>query len=62
MALVQIPLDANTSRDARNKIELQKLGWRVIEVWECEVCDLSKLSERLRREFGLPKNCGGQVA
>ena len=51
--------DANTSRDARNKIELQAMSWRVIEVWECEVRDLSGLRERLRGAFGLPADCGG---
>lgn len=45
--------DANVSRDARNRIDLQMLGWRVIEVWECEVRDLAALRDRLRKEFGL---------
>jgi DNA mismatch endonuclease (patch repair protein) len=27
----------NRQRDRRNQRELQKLGWRVIKVWECEV-------------------------
>ena len=45
--------DANVSRDARNRIDLQVLGWRVIEVWECEVRDLAALRDRLRKEFGL---------
>lgn len=47
--------EANTSRDARNKIELERLGWRVVEVWECEVGDLIKLRERLFMEFDLRK-------
>ena len=45
--------DANVARDARNKVELKKLGWRVIEVWECQVRDLTALRVRLSREFGL---------
>lgn len=47
--------NANTGRDARNKIELKKLGWRVIEVWECQVRDLATLRDQLRGEFGLSR-------
>lgn len=47
--------EANTSRDARNKIELERIGWRVVEVWECEMGDLMKLRERLLTEFDLRK-------
>lgn len=27
----------NRARDARNKIELEKLGWRILELWECDI-------------------------
>lgn len=27
--------DANVSRDRRSGVELRKLGWRVLTVWEC---------------------------
>lgn len=47
--------EANTSRDARTKIELERMGWRVVEVWECEVGDLMTLRERLLTEFDLRK-------
>jgi DNA mismatch endonuclease (patch repair protein) len=47
--------EANVSRDARNRIALEKLGWRVVEVWECEIGDLTKLRERLLAEFNSPK-------
>ena len=30
-------LNGNAARDARVKSELQKLGWRVLTVWECEL-------------------------
>lgn len=30
-------LDGNLARDARNIAELQRLGWRVLVLWECEV-------------------------
>lgn len=29
--------DRNVERDARVKLELEALGWRVFTVWECEV-------------------------
>jgi hypothetical protein len=29
-------LEGNRARDERNKAALEALGWRVIEVWECE--------------------------
>ena len=44
--------DANVRRDAANKLALQHLGWRVIEVWECEVRDLESLGKRLHNELG----------
>lgn len=28
---------ANIERDARNKADLRRLGWRVIVLWECEL-------------------------
>lgn len=32
-------LNGNRERDQRNLQELTKLGWRAIEVWECELGD-----------------------
>lgn len=32
-------LNGNRERDRRNLRELASLGWRVIEVWECELGD-----------------------
>lgn len=29
-------LNLNIERDAKNKIVLERLGWRVLEVWECK--------------------------
>ena len=29
-------LEGNRARDERNRLRLEKLGWRVIIVWECE--------------------------
>jgi DNA mismatch endonuclease (patch repair protein) len=33
----QTKLDGNAARDKRVKIELAKMGWRVLTVWECEL-------------------------
>ncbi len=44
----------NVERDVRNTAELQKLGWNVIVVWECELKNkvldntLEQLYDRLR--------------
>jgi len=40
-------LDRNIERDRNNIAELQKLGWQVLIVWECEIKDLQKLEETL---------------
>ncbi|MBU6440520.1 MAG: DNA mismatch endonuclease Vsr [Betaproteobacteria bacterium] len=44
---------ANVQRDQRNRLALEGLGWRVIEVWECEVRDPQSLAKRLRELFEL---------
>jgi len=38
----------NVGRDARNLERLERLGWRVLVVWECELKDADVLKERLR--------------
>jgi len=45
--------DANVRRDARNKAALEALGWRIVEVWECEVRDLESLAMRIRALFAV---------
>ncbi|MEQ1697864.1 MAG: hypothetical protein ABL901_18685 [Hyphomicrobiaceae bacterium] len=42
-------LQRNVERDRRNRDELERLGWRVLIVWECETKDLDELRRRLRR-------------
>jgi DNA mismatch endonuclease (patch repair protein) len=37
----------NVARDARNKRELRRLGWRVVVVWECQAADRAALRRRL---------------
>ena len=36
-------------RDRRNQLALQKAGWRVLIVWECELKDLETISIRVKR-------------
>jgi len=38
----------NVERDRRNVEDLEKAGWRVAVVWECQTKDLAALSDRLR--------------
>ncbi len=39
----------NVERDKRNKIELEKNGWRVITVWQCELKNKKIQEETLNR-------------
>ncbi len=43
----------NVARDAANRRELRRMGWRTVVVWECELGRPERLARRLRREFGL---------
>lgn len=43
---------ANVARDKRNIAELHALGWKTLEIWECEVEDAIALRKRLRRFLG----------
>lgn len=40
-------LRRNVERDAKNVEALIAAGWRVLVVWECEVCDEEVLKQRL---------------
>jgi DNA mismatch endonuclease (patch repair protein) len=42
-------LEANKQRDARNKKQLQRAGWKVLTIWECETKDTERLKRKLRR-------------
>lgn len=37
-------LDSNVIRDQQVKADLERLGWRVIAVWECELREPDKLA------------------
>lgn len=42
-------LEGNQRRDRENQVKLQKLGWQVCIVWECEMKSSSRLAKRLSR-------------
>lgn len=42
-------LEGNRARDARNAAALERLGWRVAVVWECESRDRAALGGLLER-------------
>lgn len=44
--------DANVDRDARVIEALERLGWQVAIIWECEVKTPEAAAERLLRVFG----------
>lgn len=44
-------LESNVKRDARVKMQLQKLGWTVIVVWECDLDSPQKLATRLDHQL-----------
>jgi DNA mismatch endonuclease (patch repair protein) len=46
-------LERNRERDRTNAASLRKLGWRVLTVWECELCDPVRLKRKLARHFGI---------
>lgn len=47
----------NVARDARNVDDLERAGWRVLTIWECETKDKDRaaLAARLSAFLGPPK-------
>ena len=43
----QAKFQANRTRDAAQREELQVAGWQVVDVWECETRDADRLAEVL---------------
>ncbi|RQQ34928.1 very short patch repair endonuclease [Burkholderia stagnalis] len=41
----------NKARDAAKRLELEALGWRVVEIWTCELRDPPALESRLQSIF-----------
>ncbi|MCY3790816.1 MAG: very short patch repair endonuclease [Gemmatimonadetes bacterium] len=48
-------LDRNVERDRLNEVRLHDLGWQTLTIWECELSDLSLLSNRLAGFLGDPR-------
>ncbi len=42
-------LEGNRRRDARNKRALEREGWKVLIIWECQLRDAERLKARIRR-------------
>lgn len=40
-------IERNINRDRENAISLERMGWRVIVVWECEIRKKDRRKERL---------------
>lgn len=41
-------VEKNRCRDAKNRVALAALGWRVETIWECDLKDADALAARLR--------------
>lgn len=39
--------ETNAARDRRSQQELQRIGWKVLTVWQCELRNINALMERL---------------
>ena len=45
-------LEANRLRDRRNLAALRARGWRVLVLWECQLSNVARLSQRMKRFLG----------
>ena len=45
-------LTENRDRDKKNQRRLRNLGWRYLVIWECQLSDEIKLTERVKRFLG----------
>lgn len=48
----QSKFDRNVERDTMATQALQKLGWRVLVIWECETRDIARLTDMLAQVLG----------
>ena len=44
-------LNKNVERDKKNSDGLKRMGWNVVEIWECETKDLGNLADKLALEL-----------
>jgi DNA mismatch endonuclease (patch repair protein) len=49
-------IKSNIERDKRNKQELERSGWKVIVVWQCEISNKSQLNNTLNLVINKIKN------
>jgi DNA mismatch endonuclease (patch repair protein) len=47
-------LEGNKKRDLNNQKQLLASGWSVLVIWECEIKDRERLSNRIREFLGAP--------
>lgn len=45
-------LTRNAARDARHLIDLERLGWRALVIWECELKDDARITSELLSFLG----------
>ena len=45
-------LNGNVQRDLRNREMLEREGWRVLIIWECETKDLDRIASAVTRFLG----------
>jgi DNA mismatch endonuclease (patch repair protein) len=38
----------NRARDRRNRIALQRAGWQILELWECDIRKARRIEQRLQ--------------
>ncbi len=50
----QEKIERNRARDERNLLDLRKLGWKTLVVWQCETRRPEELRKSLRRFLGTP--------
>jgi len=39
--------ESNKNRDKKNRLDLKKLGWEILTIWECQLRNLTALEKRI---------------
>lgn len=47
-------LEKNCERDRNNRRQLQRLGWKVLVLWECEIKHTAKTVSKLQKYLSAP--------
>jgi len=59
-------IEKNRSRSRRHRQQLRRMGWGSAVVWECQLRDITRLTDRLRmsiaKTYRLPENSVSLVA